>query len=52
MSCHDGVSIFAHDYQGRIEFSDLSDSDNLKLEFEGVHFISDGSIFGLAEAPG
>lgn len=47
-----GVPTFAHTHQGRIELSELSDSDNLKLDFEGVHFTSDGSIFGLAEAPG
>ena len=44
--------IFTHDYQGRIELSELSESDDLKLEFEAIHLISDGSIFGLAEAPG
>ena len=38
--------------QGRIELSNPSDSDNLRLEFEGVHFVSNGSIFGLAEPVG
>ncbi|KAJ3718919.1 hypothetical protein C8R42DRAFT_674859 [Lentinula raphanica] len=34
---------------GRIEFSDASISEDLRLEFEGVHFLKNGTIYGLAE---
>ncbi|KDR80565.1 hypothetical protein GALMADRAFT_61277 [Galerina marginata CBS 339.88] len=37
---------------GRIELTDPSDSDNLRLEFEGVHFVSNGTIYGFAEPAG
>ncbi|KAH9479483.1 DSC E3 ubiquitin ligase complex subunit 1 [Psilocybe cubensis] len=37
---------------GRIELTDPSEEDNLRLEFEGVHFVSNGSIYGFAEPPG
>ncbi|KAJ3503089.1 hypothetical protein NLJ89_g8591 [Agrocybe chaxingu] len=37
---------------GRIELTDPSDSENLRLEFEGVHFIANGSIYGFAEPAG
>ncbi|KAF5350946.1 hypothetical protein D9757_013733 [Collybiopsis confluens] len=37
---------------GRIEFSDPHVGEDLRLEFEGVHFIKNGTIFGFAEPPG
>ncbi|PPR03221.1 hypothetical protein CVT26_008069 [Gymnopilus dilepis] len=37
---------------GRIELTDISTSDNLRLEFEGIHFVSNGTIVGFAEPPG
>lgn len=38
--------------QGRIELSDANTLEDLRLEFEGVHFIANGTIFGFAEPPG
>ncbi|KAF8159628.1 hypothetical protein B0H34DRAFT_704239 [Crassisporium funariophilum] len=37
---------------GRIELTDPTRSENLRLEFQGVHFVSNGSIYGFAEPPG
>ncbi|KAL0955123.1 hypothetical protein HGRIS_004036 [Hohenbuehelia grisea] len=37
---------------GRIEFTDVNTAEDLRLEFEGVHFISNGSIYGFAEPTG
>ncbi|KAG6907134.1 hypothetical protein DXG01_010353 [Tephrocybe rancida] len=37
---------------GRIELTDSITNEDLRLEFEGVHFILNGSIYGLAEPPG
>ncbi|PPQ90771.1 hypothetical protein CVT25_010160 [Psilocybe cyanescens] len=37
---------------GRIELTDPSEAENLRLEFEGIHFVSNGSIYGFAEPPG
>ncbi|KAH0582574.1 hypothetical protein H2248_010506 [Termitomyces sp. 'cryptogamus'] len=37
---------------GRIELTDAITNEDLRLEFEGVHFIMNGSIYGLAEPPG
>ena len=39
-------------YQGRIEFTDSETSEDLKLEFEAVHFVSNGSLYGFAEPTG
>ena len=41
-----------HVEQGRIELTDSENSDNLRLEFQGIHFISNGSIYGFAEPSG
>ncbi|KAG6827207.1 hypothetical protein H0H92_012791 [Tricholoma furcatifolium] len=37
---------------GRIELTDSETNEDLRLEFEGVHFILNGSIYGIAEPPG
>ncbi|KAG6852138.1 hypothetical protein C0991_002659 [Blastosporella zonata] len=37
---------------GRIELTDAITHEDLRLEFEGVHFILNGSIYGLAEPHG
>ncbi|KAF8074721.1 hypothetical protein FPV67DRAFT_1665468 [Lyophyllum atratum] len=37
---------------GRIELTDANTKDDLRLEFSGVHFIRNGSIYGLAEPTG
>ncbi|KAF8909348.1 hypothetical protein CPB84DRAFT_1673542 [Gymnopilus junonius] len=37
---------------GRIELTDTSSSENLRLEFEGVHYMPNGSIYGFAEPAG
>ncbi|KAE9406295.1 hypothetical protein BT96DRAFT_963603 [Gymnopus androsaceus JB14] len=37
---------------GRIEFSDASINEDLRLEFEGIHFLKNGTIYGFAEPPG
>ncbi|KAF7430683.1 hypothetical protein PC9H_006392 [Pleurotus ostreatus] len=33
---------------GRIEFTDINTSDELRLEFEAIHFITNGSFYGFA----
>ncbi|PPR01695.1 hypothetical protein CVT24_001523 [Panaeolus cyanescens] len=37
---------------GKIELTDPDDAENLRLDFEGVHFIANGSIYGLARTSG
>ncbi|KAJ7760513.1 hypothetical protein B0H16DRAFT_1532543 [Mycena metata] len=37
---------------GKIELTDESISEELRLEFEGIHFISNGTIYALAEPIG
>ncbi|KAK0434656.1 hypothetical protein EV421DRAFT_1839657 [Armillaria borealis] len=37
---------------GRIELTDENTKDDLKFDFEGVHFIPNGSIYGFAEPSG
>ncbi|KAF6761571.1 hypothetical protein DFP72DRAFT_1041797 [Ephemerocybe angulata] len=37
---------------GRIELTDVDTAEDLRLEFEGVHFLSNGSIYGFAEPNG
>ncbi|TEB33129.1 hypothetical protein FA13DRAFT_1627277 [Coprinellus micaceus] len=34
---------------GKIELTDVLSKEDLRLEFEGIHFISNGSMYGLAE---
>jgi transmembrane E3 ubiquitin-protein ligase len=38
--------------QGRIEFTDANIAEDLRLEFEGVHFVGNGTIYGFAEPSG
>ncbi|KAF4593156.1 hypothetical protein EYR38_008868 [Pleurotus pulmonarius] len=33
---------------GRIEFTDVNTADELRLEFEAIHFITNGSFYGFA----
>jgi transmembrane E3 ubiquitin-protein ligase len=35
-----------------MEFTDENSAEDFRLEFEGVHFIGNGSIYGFAEPPG
>ncbi|GLB43394.1 putative ring finger [Lyophyllum shimeji] len=37
---------------GRIELTDANSNEDLRLEFEGLHFIRNGSLYGLAEPAG
>ncbi|KAH9926336.1 uncharacterized protein BXZ73DRAFT_49527 [Epithele typhae] len=37
---------------GKIEFSDPMSSDELHLDFEGVHVVSTGTVYAFAEGPG
>ncbi|KAF5383788.1 hypothetical protein D9615_003714 [Tricholomella constricta] len=37
---------------GRIELTDANTREDFRLEFEGVHFILNGSIYGIAEPTG
>ncbi|KAF9005970.1 hypothetical protein BDQ17DRAFT_1423692 [Cyathus striatus] len=37
---------------GRIELRDVNTAEEFRLDFEGVHFLSNGSIYGFAEPPG
>lgn len=35
--------------KGRIELTDVATKRDLNLVFEGIHFVSNGSIYGFAE---
>ena len=35
--------------KGRIELTDVATERDLNLMFEGIHFVSNGSIYGFAE---
>ncbi|KAF9244652.1 hypothetical protein BU15DRAFT_41826 [Melanogaster broomeanus] len=48
----DGVSDRIGMIQGRIDFSDPASADDMRLDFEGVHFLSNGSVYGFAEPNG
>ncbi|KAJ7504432.1 hypothetical protein B0H11DRAFT_516924 [Mycena galericulata] len=37
---------------GKIELTDKNTSEDLRLEFEGIHFISNGTLYALAEPGG
>ncbi|KAG8214982.1 hypothetical protein J3R82DRAFT_8385 [Butyriboletus roseoflavus] len=37
---------------GRIDFTDPTRADEMRLEFDGVHFLSNGTIYGFAEPNG
>ncbi|KAH6915843.1 hypothetical protein BKA70DRAFT_1139716 [Coprinopsis sp. MPI-PUGE-AT-0042] len=37
---------------GRIELTDKETEEDLRFDFEGIHFLSKGSIYGFAEPPG
>ncbi|KAJ7115923.1 hypothetical protein C8R44DRAFT_880324 [Mycena epipterygia] len=37
---------------GKIELTDKNTSEDLRLEFEGIHFISNGTMYALAEPIG
>jgi hypothetical protein len=41
-----------HSEQGHIELMDTKRSEDIRLDFEGVHFIANGTIYGFAEANG
>lgn len=47
-----GMSLLLNDIQGRIELTDSSKAEDLRLDFEGLHFVSNGSIYGLADPSG
>lgn len=38
--------------KGRVEFSDPNSATDLKLEFEAIHFVQNGSLYGFAEPYG
>ena len=35
-----------------MEITDANNAEDFRLEFEGVHFVGDGSIYGFAEPSG
>ncbi|RDX47178.1 hypothetical protein OH76DRAFT_1558028 [Lentinus brumalis] len=37
---------------GRVELSDPKSSDDLRLDFEGIHVVSTGTVYAFAESPG
>ncbi|RPD62600.1 hypothetical protein L226DRAFT_532406 [Lentinus tigrinus ALCF2SS1-7] len=37
---------------GRVELGDPKSSDELRLDFEGIHVVSTGSVYAFAESPG
>ena len=38
--------------QGRLDLADPESSDEMRLEFEGIHVVSTGSVYAYAESPG
>ena len=38
--------------QGKIDLTDIRGSEELRLDFEGVHFIQNGSIYAFADPSG
>lgn len=36
-------------HQGKIDLSDPETSEEMRLELEGVHFVSNGSLYAFAE---
>ena len=35
--------------KGRIEFIDSSNAEEIRFDFEGIHFLKNGSVYGFAE---
>ncbi|KAI6138309.1 hypothetical protein BKA82DRAFT_4240843 [Pisolithus tinctorius] len=48
----EGVSDKLAMAHGRIDFVDVTSGNEMRLDFEGVHFIANGSVYGFAEPPG
>ncbi|KIJ65119.1 hypothetical protein HYDPIDRAFT_175153 [Hydnomerulius pinastri MD-312] len=48
----EGVSERIAMIHGRLDFTDPSTTEEMRLEFEGVHFVANGSIYGVAEPNG
>ncbi|KAF8840833.1 hypothetical protein BDN67DRAFT_950901 [Paxillus ammoniavirescens] len=48
----DGVSERIAMIHGRIDLTDPARTDDMRLEFEGVHFLPNGSVYGFAEPNG
>ncbi|KZP30544.1 hypothetical protein FIBSPDRAFT_777298 [Athelia psychrophila] len=44
----EGISLI----HGHVEFLDSNSSEELRLDFEGIHFVANGSIYGFAEPQG
>lgn len=38
--------------QGHIELMNTNSSEDIRLDFEGIHFVSNGSLYGFAEPNG
>nr|QIE48439.1 hypothetical protein [Trametes gibbosa] len=47
-SDHDGIAII----HGKIDLSEPDSSEELRLDFEGVHVLSTGSVYAIAESTG
>ncbi|KAI6151181.1 hypothetical protein BKA82DRAFT_4124844 [Pisolithus tinctorius] len=47
----EGVSDKLAMAHGRIDFVDATSGNKMRLDFEGVHFIANGSVYGFAEPP-
>ncbi|KAG6332659.1 hypothetical protein ID866_6427 [Astraeus odoratus] len=48
----EGVSQEIAMVHGRIDLTDVEGGSETRLEFEGVHFLANGSIYGFARPPG
>ncbi|KAI6149234.1 hypothetical protein BKA82DRAFT_4127077 [Pisolithus tinctorius] len=48
----EGVSDKLAMAHGRIDFVDATSGNEMRLDFEGVYFIANGSVYGFAEPPG
>ena len=46
------VSRLNRPQQGKIDLADPSTEDEMRLEFDGVHFLSNGSFYSVAESIG
>ena len=38
--------------QGKVDLADPESQDDLRLDFEGIHILSTGTVYALAESTG
>lgn len=47
-----GIISDVHTKKGHMELMNKDNAEEIRLDFEGVHFVANGSIYGFAEANG